>query len=913
MLQSQMQGGSRATRWRQVMMAGCVIDLMDERTAVSVIVERAGSTDGPAVAVMSANLDHVHHFGSRGRWHGSVGSPTLAGLSDGDSEVGWLNLIDGAPLVTRARILAGRNWPRLAGSDLIDPILDAATPRGLRVGFLGGMPETQALLAEALAEHRPHLVVAGWWAPERAQLTNSRSSVALAEEIRAAAVDILVVGLGKPRQELWIAEYGPLTGARALLAFGAVVDFLAGRVSRAPAWYRDHGAEWAWRLALEPRRLSRRYLVQGPPALRELVNHSQAWAPRRFGPGLDSRRPRPTAPHADGSFVGRDGHADVAVVVVTHNSRDDVPTLLKSLRDQARELAVRVVAVDNASTDGTLDELQRHPDVIAVDAGGNWGYAGGINRARDHVGDAEAMLVLNPDLTLEPGAVQTMLARSRRPGVGAVVPRLIDPDGTTYPSLRREPAPTRAFGDALLGRRVSHRPAWSAETDYEPESYVHPHPVDWATGAAVLIRTSVADLVGAWDERYFLYSEEVDYCRRIRQAGVDVWYEPGAAMHHSKGGSGTSPDLDALMALNRVRYFRGYNGPVRSTAFTSAVLMSSVLRVWKPGHRRALAAFASRGRRRSLPQPIPAVEARSSASPEATGRDLGTSRRPAEVAVPPGSVVIPAHNESAVIARTLAPLGPLAESGELEVIVVCNGCTDDTAAVARSFPGVQVVEIDTPSKTRALNTGDRLATRWPRIYLDADIEIDAMALADVFTALESRDLLAARPASVYDTHEAGPVVRAYYRARSKMPSLHRGLWGAGAYAVSRTGHERLVTFPDVTADDLWVDQAFTSSEKAVVSTRRPVVVRTPRTLQGLMAILRRTYHGNAELDRHQEETPQDDAGNARGSTPLRDLARSVRGARAASDAAVYLALAVAGRVSSARRTGPWERDDTSRR
>src|SRR5690606_31567764 len=145
----------------------------------------------------------------------------------------WLNLLDGAPLVLRAKQLTGRRWPRLAGSDLIGPILDEAAARGLPVGFLGGQPAIRAELAVQLAQRRPKLQVCGFWAPQRQDIEDEGRSLRLAEQIRASGTEILVVGLGKPRQELWMASYGALTGASVLLAFGAVVDFLAGTVRRA--------------------------------------------------------------------------------------------------------------------------------------------------------------------------------------------------------------------------------------------------------------------------------------------------------------------------------------------------------------------------------------------------------------------------------------------------------------------------------------------------------------------------------------------------------------------------------------------------------------------------------------------------------------------------------------------------------
>jgi exopolysaccharide biosynthesis WecB/TagA/CpsF family protein len=127
------------------------------------------------------------------------------------------------------------------------------------------------VLRERLTEDFPTLRVGGYWSPSRSELANSDENAALIEQIRATGIDLLVVGLGKPRQEVWIDAYAELTGARVLLAFGASADFLAGQVTRAPQWLRDHGLEWCYRLAQEPRRLGKRYLVQGPRAMTRLA------------------------------------------------------------------------------------------------------------------------------------------------------------------------------------------------------------------------------------------------------------------------------------------------------------------------------------------------------------------------------------------------------------------------------------------------------------------------------------------------------------------------------------------------------------------------------------------------------------------------------------------------------------------
>jgi hypothetical protein len=269
-----------------------------------------------------------------------------------------------------------------------------------------------------------------------------------------------------------------------------------------------------------------------------------------------------------------------------------------------------------------------------------------------------------------------------------------------------------------------------------------------------------------------------------------------------------------------------------------------------------------------------------------------------------GAIVIPAHNEAAVIARTLRSLAPLCDSPDVEVIVVCNGCSDDTAAIARGVNGVVVVDLPDASKTAALNVGDNRASLWPRLYLDADIEITPDAVRSVFEALERPGVVAARPVYVYDTTGAAASVQAYYRARSRIPAPPVRLWGAGGYALSEAGRRRFGSFPDVTADDSWIDVQFADHEKRVVPTI-PMRVRTPRDVSGLLAVLTRQRRGQVELGIPSTAT-------RRG----RSLVASVRGPRSALDLCWYVLLtAVARRRSRAAlrsRHRAWERDTSSR-
>ncbi|MFD1504234.1 glycosyltransferase family A protein [Georgenia yuyongxinii] len=274
-----------------------------------------------------------------------------------------------------------------------------------------------------------------------------------------------------------------------------------------------------------------------------------------------------------------------------------------------------------------------------------------------------------------------------------------------------------------------------------------------------------------------------------------------------------------------------------------------------------------------------------------------------------GSVIIPAHNEARVIARTLSALAPMAATGMLEVIVVCNGCSDGTAEVARSFDGVRVLDSAQPSKPFALNLGDEAAQHWPRLYLDADIEITTGTVADVLAHLSAGRSLAARPAREFDDTGASWPVQAFYRTKRRMPSLDRHLWGAGVYAVSLEGRSRFEEFPDTTGDDLWIDCLYASAEKAIVATT-PVRVRTPRTVRSLLSILRRVYRGNAEFPRSAVPS-HGDAGPTTSQT-ARELLRTVNGVGPALDAATYATLVLLARLIARRRTVRWERDESSR-
>jgi len=221
--------------------------------------------------------------------------------------------------------------------------------------------------------------------------------------------------------------------------------------------------------------------------------------------------------------------------------------------------------------------------------------------------------------------------------------------------------------------------------------------------------------------------------------------------------------------------------------------------------------------------------------------------------VPGFSVVIPAHNEAAVIERCLGAILAGAPAGEPEIIVVCNGCTDDTAARARRFDSrVRVIELAQGSKPLALNAGNAVASALPRFFVDADIVVSYASLAATAEALRANEPRAAAPASRIDASRAGALVQLYCSIWRRLPYLRKHQIGAGVYGLNSAGLERIGTFPNVIGDDQYVYEKFALGER--VSVARDTVGRpmeftmfAPRTLSDLVKVETRRRAGDDEI------------------------------------------------------------------
>jgi N-acetylglucosaminyl-diphospho-decaprenol L-rhamnosyltransferase len=263
------------------------------------------------------------------------------------------------------------------------------------------------------------------------------------------------------------------------------------------------------------------------------------------------------------------GHVpcEIVVVVVAYNSAEVIGGLLDSLPESLGTVRAEVVVVDNASTDGTADSVEARGDCLVLRQA-NLGYAAGINAGAAAVPDAASILVLNPDARLRPGAAEVMLAALRRTGAGVVAPRVVDAEGHLYRSLRRTPTLGRASGFGFTG--------WPAVSEYvaDPAEYGYEHPADWALGAVLLVDRACHEALGGWDESYFLYSEETDFCLRARDAGWSTWYVPGAEALHIGGGSGQSDWTHAMQIVNRVRLYARRHGPIASAVYYGLTIAS---------------------------------------------------------------------------------------------------------------------------------------------------------------------------------------------------------------------------------------------------------------------------------------------------------------------------------------------------
>ena len=270
---------------------------------------------------------------------------------------------------------------------------------------------------------------------------------------------------------------------------------------------------------------------------------------------------------------------DLSIIIVNWNTRDLLAACLDSLRAYPFDGPSEIWVVDNASSDGSAALVrERYPDVHLIENSRNVGFATANNQAL-RASTGRYAVLFNSDALAQSGAL-TALVRflDDHPAVGAVGPKLINPDGSfqasyaAYPTLLSELALLAGLARLWLGPYApSPRPV-AGETS---------RPVDWVAGAALLVRRAAIEQVGLMDEGYFLYSEETDWCWRLTRGGFPIWYLPHVEIIHQGGASSRQQSARSygLLYASKLRFFARHYGAAAAWALRLAFLAGAALRL----------------------------------------------------------------------------------------------------------------------------------------------------------------------------------------------------------------------------------------------------------------------------------------------------------------------------------------------
>jgi GT2 family glycosyltransferase len=268
---------------------------------------------------------------------------------------------------------------------------------------------------------------------------------------------------------------------------------------------------------------------------------------------------------------------DLTVIVVSHNGRELALATLASARASTGDIEAEWIVVDSGSTDGTPDAVAaRHADIRLIRAA-NVGFAAANNLALPYA-RGRYVLLLNPDTEVLRGTFADLVrALDARPGVGAASVLQQATDGSILPSVRRFPSAGRQLGEALFAGRVPGLRRLSEE-EKSPERYSVEGSADWLVGAFLAVRREALEQVGGLDERFFLYSEETEWCYRIRRAGWDVRHLPVMAILHHCGGS-SRPELAAQLSYSKLLFADKHFGGGRRARFRAALAARHLIRL----------------------------------------------------------------------------------------------------------------------------------------------------------------------------------------------------------------------------------------------------------------------------------------------------------------------------------------------
>ena len=492
---------------------------------------------------------------------------------------------DGMPVVWMLRAL-GQPAERVHGDDLFFACCERF-PKW-RHFLVGGKEGQGRLVADELRRRYPGINVVGFRStPTRPPSAAETSS--LLQEIHDAEASIVWVGMGTPSQDYWMSYAAALAGVP-MAGVGSSFDVLAGFTEPAPDWMKRSGLQWVFRLLQEPRRLAKRYLYYNSrfllAALIELVT---------------LRR------HAIRSTTAEDLRqehlmtktADLSVVIVTYNSGAFIEACLDAVFATTVGLEVEVFVVDSGSTDGTADLVAARYSAVTLIRDSNIGFSAANNRALP-LCTGRRILLLNPDTVVQEGAITALLDyMDRHADLGAVGARLQWPDGriqdhcahnlpTAWNMLlwlflldqlelrlrfggrrtRSETPPHATLFDGFALR------SWTRDRSTE---------VEYLSGASLMMRREVLDRVGLLDAASPLYLDDIDYCRRILDAGWKLHYVSEAVITHYWQQSSSSlkreADFFALLCHSIWIYLRKHEGKTAAHVFCMGAFAAGSIRL----------------------------------------------------------------------------------------------------------------------------------------------------------------------------------------------------------------------------------------------------------------------------------------------------------------------------------------------
>jgi GT2 family glycosyltransferase len=262
---------------------------------------------------------------------------------------------------------------------------------------------------------------------------------------------------------------------------------------------------------------------------------------------------------------------DLAVIVVSHDQERFLPRCLSTLLEHAEGLSLDLVVVDNSASGSARELVERDFPKARAIASENRGFAHACNLAAATC-DAPWLLFLNPDTEVLEGSLAE-LAAGLPPETGIAGARQLDDSGALIPTMRLFPSASRAVGDSLGLERLPRRPDWLGERELRLERYDHAFEGDWTIGSFMLVRREAFDAVGGFDERFFLYSEEVDLCLRVGRAGWKVVHSPALTiLHHGNSERPADPRLQTQLAWAQLQY-ADKNLPALSRPFFRGALL----------------------------------------------------------------------------------------------------------------------------------------------------------------------------------------------------------------------------------------------------------------------------------------------------------------------------------------------------